>query len=94
LYDCPIDLELGKEPPFGPIYNLSQVELAALCGYIDEYLAKKFIQHSKSPTGAPILFVKCYPLPLILGLIDQLGNAKIYTKIDLRGAYNLIHIRK
>jgi hypothetical protein len=70
LYDCPIDLELGKEPPFGPIYNLSQVELAALCGYIDEYLAKKFIQHSKSPTGAPILFVKCYPLPLILGLID------------------------
>ena len=31
---------------------------------------------------------------MILGLIDQLGNAKIYTKIDLRGSYNLIRIRK
>ena len=23
LYDCPIDLQPGKEPPWGPIYNLS-----------------------------------------------------------------------
>ena len=25
-----------------------------------------------------------YPLPLIFGLLDQLGRAKIFTKIDLR----------
>jgi hypothetical protein len=30
------------------------------------------------------------PLPLISGLLDQLGQAKVYTKIDLRGAYNLV----
>jgi hypothetical protein len=31
-----------------------------------------------------------YPLPLISGLLEQLGSAKIFTKIDLKGAYNLI----
>ncbi len=35
-----------------------------------------------------------YPLPLILGLLDQINRAKVYTKIDLRGAYNLVHIQK
>ena len=39
------------------------------------------------------LIVKnCYPLPLISNLLDQLQQATIYTKIDLRGAYNLVHI--
>jgi hypothetical protein len=31
-----------------------------------------------------------YPLPLICGLLNQLGQAKVYIKIDLRGAYNLV----
>ena len=35
-----------------------------------------------------------YPLPLIFGLLDQLGRANVYTKIDLRGAYNLVHIKE
>jgi len=35
-----------------------------------------------------------YPLPLISGLLDQLNHAKVYTKIDLREAYNLVHIWK
>jgi hypothetical protein len=33
-----------------------------------------------------------YPLPLILGLLNQLSHAKMYTKIDLCGAYNLVCI--
>ena len=111
-YDCAIDIEDVAQVPFGPIYNLSQDELATLKEYIDENLAKGFIRHSKSPAGAPILFVKkkdgslqmCvdyrglnkvtiknrYPLPLVFGLLNQLGQAKIYTKIDLQGAYNLV----
>ena len=28
-YDCLIDLQLGKEPPWGPIYNISPSELKA-----------------------------------------------------------------
>jgi hypothetical protein len=95
---------------------LSQTELAALHEYIDENLSKNFIQHSKPPTGALILFVKkkdgslymcvdyrgfnkvtkknCYLLPLILGLLEQLGSAKIFTKIDLRGVYNLVRVKE
>jgi hypothetical protein len=33
-----------------------------------------------------------YPLPLILGLLDWLHTGKIFIKIDLRGAYNLLKI--
>jgi hypothetical protein len=34
-----------------------------------------------------------YPLPLILGLLDRLRTGKIFTKLDLCGAYNLLRIR-
>ena len=57
-YDCLIDLQPGKEPPWGPIYKLSPTELEVLRKYIDENLANGFIQHSRSPTGAPIFFIK------------------------------------
>jgi len=33
-------------------------------------------------------------LPLISKLLDQLSHAKIYTKIDLRGTYNLVCIQE
>ena len=33
-----------------------------------------------------------YPLPLIPELLDRLRKAKVFTKIDLRGAYNLLRI--
>jgi hypothetical protein len=46
------------QPPFEPIYNLSQDELATFFEYINEIFKKKFIQHSKSLTSALILFVK------------------------------------
>ena len=35
-----------------------------------------------------------YPLPLIDNLIDQLKGAKIYTALDLKGAYNLVRIKQ
>jgi hypothetical protein len=46
------------QPPFEPIYTLSQDELVALREYINEIFKKKFIQHSKFLIGALILFVK------------------------------------
>jgi hypothetical protein len=39
-----------------------------------------------------IMMKNCYPLPLISGLLNQ-PCAKIYTKIDLRGANNLVCIK-
>jgi hypothetical protein len=35
-----------------------------------------------------------YPLPLISRLFDQLDQTKIYTKLDLHGAYNLVRIKE
>ena len=35
-----------------------------------------------------------YPLPLISDLLDCLRSAKIFTKIDLRSAYNLLRIKE
>jgi transposase InsO family protein len=115
-WDCEIKLEEGKEPPFGPIYQLSEKELEILREYIKENLAKGFIRKSESPAGFPILFVPkkdgklrlCvdyrklnditiknrYPLPNISELQDRLSGAKFFTALDLRGAYNLIRMKK
>jgi hypothetical protein len=115
-FDHRIPLTEGKQPTFGPIYSLSQMEQEEVQKYLDENLAKGFITPSESPAASPILFVKkkdgslrlCvdyqslnaitiknrYPLPLIGDLIDQLRGAEIYTKMDLRGAYNLLRIEE
>ena len=34
-----------------------------------------------------------YPLPLVSELLDHLSGAQVFTKLDSRGAYNLIRIR-
>ena len=87
-YDCPIDLQPGKDPPWGPIYNLSPVELKVLRDYIDEKLATGFIRHSKSPTGAPIFFVKKKDGSLRLVVVYRGLN-----KIIIRNRYALPLIR-
>ncbi len=51
-----IELIEGKQPPYGPIYALSPVELETLKTYIKTYLKTGFIWPSKSPARAPILF--------------------------------------
>ena len=113
-WDHTMPLIEGKQPPFGPIYPLSEFELRSLREYLDENLRKGFIRPSSSPAGAPILFAKnkngslrlCvdyrglnaitiknrYPLPLIPELLDRFRQAKYFTKLDLRGAYNLVRI--
>ena len=51
-----IKLEEGKQPPFGPIYNLGRIELEMLKTYIKANLANSFIRPSKSSARAFILF--------------------------------------
>ncbi len=36
----------------------------------------------------------CYPLPLVPAALEHLRGATIFTKLDLRSAYNLIRIRE
>jgi hypothetical protein len=56
--DHAIDMESGYKPPYGRIYNLSEVKLRTLKAYIETNLANGFTQQSSSPAAAPILFAK------------------------------------
>ena len=72
-----IELEEGKQPPYGPIYSLEPVELETLKTYIETNLANGFIRASKSPAGAPILFVRK-------------PNGSLHLCINYRGLNNLM----
>ena len=51
-----IELQLGKEPSYRPIYPLSPQELVVLKEFLKENLEKGFIWESKSPISTAILF--------------------------------------
>lgn len=109
-------IELTGDPPYGPIYNLSEKELKVLREYLKDALDRGWIRESTSPAGAPILFTPkkggelrlCvdyrglnqltiknrYPLPLMDEIMDRLSQAKLFTKLDLRNAYQRIRIRE
>ena len=55
--DHKIEVKPGTEPPSKALYRLSQKELEELKSQLDELLAKGYIRQSKSPYGAPVLFV-------------------------------------
>jgi hypothetical protein len=59
LYDGhTIPLEPGHKPPVRPIYRLSPLEFEELKKQIKELLALGFIEPSRSPYAAPVLFVQ------------------------------------
>ena len=53
-----IQLIEGKKLLYKPIYALNPMELEILKAYIETHLKTGFIQPSKSPAGASILFNK------------------------------------
>ena len=72
-------IETTADPPYGPLYNLSTKELEVLRTYLDDALAKGWIQHSTSPAGAPILFVPKKDGGLRL-CVDYRGLNKVTVK--------------
>jgi transposase InsO family protein len=52
--------EYGREKavPWGPLYNMSKEELLVLRKTLTDHLEKGWIRVSKSPAGAPVLFVR------------------------------------
>lgn len=56
-YDHTIDLMPRQTPPHRPVYSLSHRELEVLREYIESALARGWIRPSKSPAGAPVMFV-------------------------------------
>ena len=78
-YDHAIDLEPGKTPPNLPIYNLSNKELEILRDYIATVTERGWIRRSKSPAGAPILFV-----PKADGTLQLCVNFRALNSITIR----------
>ncbi|KAK3515182.1 hypothetical protein QTP70_009592 [Hemibagrus guttatus] len=97
-WDCAIDLLPNAMPPKSKIYPLSRPETQAMEDYIEE---ADFIRPSTSPAAAGFFFMEkkdrglrpCidYRVPAAL---EQLREAKIYTKLDLSSAYNLIRLKE
>ena len=56
--DHRIELEPGSVPPTKAPYRMSPAQLDELKKQLNELFEKQFIQPSKSPFGAPVLFVK------------------------------------
>jgi hypothetical protein len=77
--DLAIELEPETKPPFSPLYNMSETELAALRKYITEFLDRGWIRRSRSPAGAPVLFAKKKDGSLRL-CVDYRGLNKITKK--------------
>ena len=79
-----IKLEVGKQPPYRPLYSLGPVELEILKTYIKTHLKTGFIRPSKSPAGAFILFNKKPDASLQLCVNYQgLNNFKIKNQYPL-----------
>jgi hypothetical protein len=55
--DLTIDIVEGKEPLWGPIYNLSAKELETLRDYLDKNLARGWKMLSTSSAGALVSFI-------------------------------------
>ena len=53
-----IELESGSTPPWRPLYRASPPELEMMRGELDKLLASGAIQPSRSPYGAPVVFIK------------------------------------
>jgi len=56
-FDHAINLKDGATPPWGPIYPMSAYQLAEFKKYLHKMLVQGKLGDSKSPAGAPILFV-------------------------------------
>ena len=75
-FDHAIEILPGKEVPFGPIYPLSEPQKKVLREYLDRMIGQGKITPSKSPAGAPILFV-------------PKKNGKLRLCVDYRGLNNV-----
>ncbi|UPX20316.1 uncharacterized protein EKO05_0010552 [Ascochyta rabiei] len=78
-YDHSIDIKAGAKVPNLPIYNLSRRELDILREYLEAAQEKGWIRPSKSPAGAPILFVP-KPDGTMRLCVDYWGLNKITIK--------------
>jgi hypothetical protein len=82
--DHKIELEAGSTPPTKAPYRMSPLELNELKKQLAELSSKGFIQASKSPFGAPVLFVKKKD-----GTMRLCVDYRALNKITIKNGYPL-----
>ena len=85
--DHKIELEPGQVPPSRPTYRMSQPEMDELKKQLAELMEKGFITESKSPYGAPVLFVKKKD-----GTLRMCTDYRALNKITIKNKYPLPRI--
>src|SRR6202163_689507 len=85
--DHHIELEPGQRPPSKPTYRLSQPETDELKKQLADLLANGYIRESKSPYGAPVLFVKQKD-----GTMRMCVDYRALNKITIKNKYPLPRI--
>lgn len=82
-----IELEPGAKPPYLRIYHMSPLELAEVKRQLTDLIDMGLIQPSKSPYGAPILFV-----PKKNGKLRMCIDYRALNKITVKNRYPLPRI--
>jgi hypothetical protein len=85
--DHAIDLEPGSKTPYLPTYQMSPLELAEVKRQLTELIEMDFIQPSKSPFGAPILFVRKKS-----GKLRLCVDYRMLNKLTIKNRYPLPRI--
>jgi hypothetical protein len=82
-----IDLQNESEPPYGPIYKLSESKLEVFCNYLAENMERGWIKKLIFPAGAFILFVKKPD-----GSLRLCVNYRALNKFTIKNRYSLLLI--
>lgn len=85
--DHKIELIPGSSPPSRPTYRMSATELEELKKQLEELTKSGFIQPSKSPFGAPVLFVKKKD-----GTMRMCVDYRALNNITIKNKYSLPHV--
>ena len=87
--DHRIELEAGSTPPSKPAFRMSPIELDELKKQLTELEEHGFIQPSKSPFGAPVLFVKKKD-----GTTRMCVDYRALNKITIKNKYPLPRVEE
>ncbi|QRV79897.1 Retrotransposable element Tf2 protein [Ceratobasidium sp. AG-Ba] len=95
-FDCNIDFAEGSDlPKPAKVYPLSPIESRTIKEFIDQELADGKIRPITDYRKINnITIPDQFPMPLQVELVDQVKNAKIYSKLDLRWGFNNIRIKE